>query len=70
MAEYRPDAKDLWETIQDNLPFVRRCALALGGALLGYAAARVFGGRYELSLYASLGAGLVGFFGPRFGRRQ
>jgi len=70
MIEYRPDARDLWQKISANLPLVRRAALALGGMMLGYGLARAMGGRFDMTLLAALGGGLVGFFAPSFERRS
>jgi hypothetical protein len=66
MAEYRPDAKDLWQKIKGNLPLVRRGALALGGALFAFGLTRSLGARFEFTAYASVGGAILGFFAPRF----
>ena len=67
MAEYRPEPTELWQTIQRHWGLVRRLALAVGGAMLGYGAASVLRGG-DASVAAgcmAIGGGLVGFFAPR-----
>ncbi len=64
MAEYRPEPTELWQTIQRNLPLVRRIALALGGFMLGYALGRTLAGNDMVVGCAAAGAAIIGFFAP------
>lgn len=66
MAEYRPEARQLWQVARRHQELARRIALALGGMLLGFGLARALGGTLEYSASSAIGAALIGFFAPSF----
>ena len=69
MAEYRPDASDLWQKLGRRFPLIRRIALALGAAMVAGAVCACLRPGSDAIGTAAFGGAIIGFFAARLSPR-